>query len=144
VPNHNIFRAHCFLLRLTAHDFAATAPFGGDGLPVKDYGDAVLRRSDRESRQFIRVTSGQTPAAGSTWRLRPSWERKQSAHLGPSMVAALVNSTLNLRPGATPAGFTRFRAVNPVTAPRCNPDVSGALVDCCASAQINIRRGFSH
>jgi hypothetical protein len=37
------------------------------------------------------------------------------------MVDALVKSTLNVRPSATPRGFTRFRAVYPVTAPALQP-----------------------
>jgi hypothetical protein len=102
LTNHDIFRFLDFLFHPITYEHASGAPFRGDALPT-------------------RIIGGRAPAATSTVAPMPASANKQFAQVGRSMVAALVNSPLNVRPGAAPAGFTRFWAVYPATAPALQP-----------------------
>jgi hypothetical protein len=71
---------------------------------------------------------------------------KQAARASWSIAGrslAIQPSTF-VAPRRAPTGLTRFRVVCPVTAPTLQPAVSGVLIDRCASAQVNFRRGFCH
>jgi hypothetical protein len=87
--------------------------------------------------ELVRARRRRAPAATLTFLT-------DSAQVGPSIVAALVNSTPNVHSGAARRAPGDFGASIRHRPRHCNPHVSGILVDHGAQAQVNVRRGFSH
>jgi hypothetical protein len=71
--------------------------------------------------EFTRSRRRRAPPGTSTLLTAPVWGNKDSAQVGPSMVAALVNSTPNVHSGAAATGPMRFRGVYPTSAPALQP-----------------------